>query len=597
MDSGVAREAALKLMLLDIDAAPGDATGTGGRFRAGQLGSLLRYTPALMIGNIVSALGFVLVAWRTESASVLILWAGLVIALSLFLAANAWRNRNKHFATASIAAIRRAEAYASVLGVLWAAFPPLFFEGAPADLQNLIIAILLASAGIGAFAMARIPSAAVIYAWLLLASLAIVAFRIGTSTGLAFGALSLGYGVLLSSMILAKHRSALQRAASDADFERRGEIISLLLKDFERESSDWLWETNAEGKLSYFSERFADLLGRETARLHGASLKQAAGVEGEHPAWSSFAEAMAEHQPVRDLQLPLGIRQDANWWMVTAKPMFSARGDFIGYRGVGRDITQKRKAEADLVTAKDSAEAANAAKSQFLATMSHELKTPLNAIVGFSDLLGIPHDLHGRPENQREYIKAIRDGGQHLRVLIDDILDATRIEKGTFKIIEQECDLAELAEIAAKMCRDLAAAGNVTIAASLVDGVEVEGDATRIKQVLINLITNAVKFSPTGGEVAVYFERMPEGGATVVVKDRGAGIAVADLERIFEPFVQAEAGSNRRFGGLGLGLAIARKIARFHGGDISLESALGVGTIARFKLPAERVRWPKARAA
>jgi signal transduction histidine kinase len=184
-----------------------------------------------------------------------------------------------------------------------------------------------------------------------------------------------------------------------------------------------------------------------------------------------------------------------------------------------------------------------------------------------------------------------------LSALIDDILDATRIEKGTMRLAEQECDLAELAEIAAKMCRDLALKSDVRIAAKLMSGLEVAGDGTRIRQVLINLITNAIKFSPPGGEVEMHFERGVDGGASVLVKDKGAGIAPADLERIFEPFVQADGGSTRRYGGLGLGLAIARKIARLHGGDVTLASAPEQGTEARFIIPAARVRWPQAKAA
>jgi signal transduction histidine kinase len=165
------------------------------------------------------------------------------------------------------------------------------------------------------------------------------------------------------------------------------------------------------------------------------------------------------------------------------------------------------------------------------------------------------------------------------------------------RLVEQEADAGELTEVAVKMCRDAAEKADVTIVARIVDGVELAGDITRIKQVLINLITNAVKFSAPGGVVNVVFEATAGGGLSIAVRDGGIGIRKDDLQRIFEPFVQADSGTSRRFGGIGLGLAIARKIAMLHGGNVTLESELGVGTTARLVLPAARIAWPAAQPA
>jgi signal transduction histidine kinase len=147
------------------------------------------------------------------------------------------------------------------------------------------------------------------------------------------------------------------------------------------------------------------------------------------------------------------------------------------------------------------------------------------------------------------------------------------------------------------MCRELAAQNGTRVTVDLVTGLEVKGDATRIKQVIINLMTNAVKFAGREGVASLCFERPPHGGVDICIRDTGPGISEGDIDRVFEPFVQAEMGQSRRHGGLGLGLAIARKIARLHGGDVTLESNPGKGTTARFSLPSQRVNWPDALAA
>jgi signal transduction histidine kinase len=179
-----------------------------------------------------------------------------------------------------------------------------------------------------------------------------------------------------------------------------------------------------------------------------------------------------------------------------------------------------------------------------------------------------------------------------LQSLINDVLDTTRIEKGTFRLNEQDVDAAEVVEIAAKMCRDQADKAGVTVVVRVFDDVRVMGDQGRLKQILLNLMSNAIKFSPSGSVVNAEFSRGQANEFIFSVKDAGIGIKAEDVERVFEPFVQADEGLTRRFGGLGLGLALARKIARLHGGDVSLQSEPGAGTIAKLTLPPSRVVWP-----
>ncbi len=222
--------------------------------------------------------------------------------------------------------------------------------------------------------------------------------------------------------------------------------------------------------------------------------------------------------------------------------------------------------------------------------MSHELRTPLNAIVGFSQILANEKEgPHANP-NYAEYASSIHQSGCHLATLINDILDISRFERGNISLVEQEIDLVELIDVCLRMCRQAAADSQVTLVqARAFAQLEVKGDLTRLRQILINLVTNAIKFSPCGGSVNVSLDRFTDGRIAISVTDNGIGIDPVKLERIFEPFAQVDGGISRRFGGLGLGLAIARRLARLHGGDIVIASRLNAGTVARLVLPASRI--------
>ena len=235
-----------------------------------------------------------------------------------------------------------------------------------------------------------------------------------------------------------------------------------------------------------------------------------------------------------------------------------------------------------------------AARSAFLATMSHEFRTPINAIVGYAELLLSPQVENGPAKTRHDFAKLILGSARDLQVLVDDVLDATRIQNGTLAIAEQHHDFAELVEVVVRSMHDLAEASGINIVARLVPGIEVKGDPMRLRQVIRNLLSNAIKFSPDGGVINIEMQRSYAGKLVLAVRDNGIGIAPADLARIFEPFVQADHGPTRRFGGLGVGLSIARHIAELHGGTVTLSSEKGSGTEARLILPASRITWPDA---
>jgi signal transduction histidine kinase len=254
------------------------------------------------------------------------------------------------------------------------------------------------------------------------------------------------------------------------------------------------------------------------------------------------------------------------------------------------DVTEHTQAEAGLRAAKEQAEAASRAKSQFLATMSHELRTPLNAIIGFSDAL--MHD-PGRAGMAKiaEYAASINEAGRHLLALINDILDVARIEAGRIDLAEDRVDLARLAESCRRLMEPTARTTGATLTLAMPpDLPPVRGDERRLRQVLLNLVSNAVKFSGAAGHVRIGAAMSEEGTLRFAVSDNGIGISREELERVFQPFTQLDSSLSRRFQGSGLGLYLSRALVVAHGGTLHLESpGPSQGTTAVMTLPPTRV--------
>lgn len=583
---------AADLVFTDLDTTSTISNIEPGVFRSSQINTLYGTLPLFVLSHIIVVPTFASVISAQLQTAMTTWWTTLSIvpvALLIILWCHVTRRNSPG---ASVAEIRWVELTGILFGLSWALFPAAFFAPADADLRILIVGGTLAASAMGTFALSRVPAAAIVFCALITGSLSLSVSRLGGPIGLTFAVFTVAYGLILAGMVLNQHRDQLQKALDAQEMHRQKDIIALLLNDFELGTSDWLFESDANGALTYISTRFSEIVGRSPQDIKSLTLLDAAGADATQIGWTELYETMQEKKPIVAHQLEVNKAGQTTHWQISARPLFSEGDVFRGYRGVGRDITAEWETDRKLIEAKEAAEAASAAKSQFLAVMSHELRTPLNSIVGFSEILSSRSEETLETEVRLDYAKTILNSSKHLQTLINDILDATRIENGTISLIEQDIDTAELVEIAVKMCRDQAEKTDVTLVAKLTDGIEIRADMTRTKQILLNLLTNAIKFSLAGGVVNIELVRMRDDRLAIVIRDSGIGIKSEDVSRIFEPFVQAEEGMSRRFSGVGLGLSIARKIARLHGGDVTLESQFGVGTTARFELPPSRVTWP-----
>jgi signal transduction histidine kinase len=251
------------------------------------------------------------------------------------------------------------------------------------------------------------------------------------------------------------------------------------------------------------------------------------------------------------------------------------------------DVTVMKERETVLALAKEAAESANRLKSQFLATMSHELRTPLNAILGFSEMIW-SHVLGDSPDawaRYADYARSIHSSGDHLRLLISEVLDLSKIDAGAYHLHIESCDMAALAADCFVLVRTQAERGRVRLLPFRPEGDPViQADSRAIKQVLINLLSNAVKFTPQGGEVEMTCRNTGD-HVLISVRDTGIGIAEEHQKSVFEPFHQGNAHVARRYEGTGLGLAIVRGIIQMHQGEVWLESRQNVGTEVFFRLP------------
>ncbi|HEY6256092.1 MAG TPA: ATP-binding protein [Xanthobacteraceae bacterium] len=406
-------------------------------------------------------------------------------------------------------------------------------------------------------------------------------FAVGTAA--LFGAACGAIGLLIGSRLRLRAKRRAERRAfterieelSDRNWELRE--IEERARSFLEAQGDVIVRRDAAGRITFVNDAFCALAGAPRAALVGTDFKPNVIEQGDTALLPDGSRAHDQKIATRD-----GAR-----WIAWRDVVVRAAGTRSAaatagaeVQSVGRDVTDRVEAERALCIARDQAEAASRAKSRFLAMVSHEIRTPLNGIIGMADLL---LDTTLTPE-QTTYAKAVKTSGGTLLSLIEEILDFSKIEAGRLDLDIRTFDLPALLEDIVELIAPRAQAKGLEIAAYVNDGLprQVTGDGTRLRQVLLNLAGNAIKFTERGGAAIMVQAGPAPDEISFAVRDTGIGIAAEQQSRIFDEFEQVDQSAARRFPGTGLGLAISKRIVERMGGRIAVESAPGAG--ATFKV-------------
>jgi signal transduction histidine kinase/DNA-binding response OmpR family regulator len=389
-------------------------------------------------------------------------------------------------------------------------------------------------------------------------------------------ATAIACAVIAIRLLRQRQQVTQQAKALTADVEKLSDRLWELADSEERyrsliEAQGDLIVRRSEGRIVYANAAYAALLGKSEAEAVGSV---------EQPRVRIARPVQALPGGARVIDECIETEEGERWlsWVETIVPV--AAGQTVLQR-VGREISGRIAAETALEEARSRAEEANAAKSRFLATVSHEFRTPLNGILGMADLLG---DTRLDPE-QATYVRALRSSGEALLGLVDDILDFAKVEAGKLELAEAPFDPAALIEDVTELMAPRAQAKGIEISALLGPDLpgKLVGDVERLRQILLNLVGNAVKFTQAGG-VGIEAD-IAAGEFVVAIADTGPGIPAERLATIFEEFEQGGMTGHREQAGTGLGLAIARRLARAMGGEIEASNRESGGALFRLALP------------
>ena len=346
--------------------------------------------------------------------------------------------------------------------------------------------------------------------------------------------------------------------------------------------------TNASGSSQYLNPKWLAISGMTSEQALGDGWVQAIHPEDQQRVSTAWYKAARERLPFVSEHRFLWPNGQVIWTRVRASEMLDTNGVVSGYVGTVEDISDSKKHEVELTRARDEALSAMRSKADFLATMSHEIRTPMNGVIGMTGLL-LGSQLQAQ---QREYVEIIQHCSESLLVLINDILDFSKIEAGALSLENTVFDPLQVIDESVSLLVERAQSKGIEINVRADPGLpsEINGDPGRLRQILVNLIGNAVKFTDRGSVEVCVLERNRH--LNISITDTGIGMKADALSRLFRPFSQADASTSRRFGGTGLGLVICKRLSELMGGTIEVTSTVGVGSIFTFEFPAPNVPTP-----
>lgn len=369
-----------------------------------------------------------------------------------------------------------------------------------------------------------------------------------------------------------------------ADYSRRQSAIEASYDGLLDNLNEGVFKTDHRGCFIYLNEAWRTLTGYTPHVVLGKFCGHIVGSDERRALRAALLALL--HGDIGRHRCETKIRRSdgsTRWVQISVRRVENA-ADRGGLAGTIVDISANKQAEEHLLAAKQTAEAANRAKSEFLSTMSHELRTPLNAVIGLSESLMEAREAD--PARSRRYLELIHDAGRQLHDQINAILDLARVEAGRLKVNLTTVDIGALCVAAVDLARGKAKGKDLRLEAHLPSTpITLEADERLIGQSLQNLIFNAVKFTPPGGRVSVTASMAVPGQVAIAITDTGIGIASEKLPLLFKPFSQIDSSLARRFGGSGLGLVLADRFVRLHGGTIAVASELEAGSTFTISLP------------
>lgn len=566
------------------------------QIRVQQMSVVVSRAPLMFLAVAFNAVLTAAIGATDENRLIAYGWAGGLTIISLL---GFWRWRSRRHASSpshvSHRGPRRLARAATIQGLLWGAGAA-WLMPATASPEQAIIGLTIAAMGAGgAMVLATIPGGSIGFTVGCVLPLAVRYLLIGDALYLMMAAMAILYVLVLLTMARSVYASFVEmiqaRVSNDGLLEDLTEARMQLL-DAIASTSEGFAQFDAHGRLVVANDRFTEMLGIPQDRAEtGSSFEKLLRV-GATP--DAYLDDMAAYE--RWIRRMINSQQEGGDDTVEQMP----DGRWIGVHhnrtrqgGVVStliDLTEIKNRETELNRALIRAETADRAKSEFLALMSHELRTPLNSILGFSELFMVEgFGPHSDPR-YKTHAGDIHESGTHLLHIINELLDLSKIEAGFFELNEEEIDVSTPVDAAIRMMLERATVKNITLKSEIeTDLPRIRADARVVKQMLINLIGNSIKFTRHADDIRVGASLNAEGGIQLTVKDKGIGVDPDDIPKILRPFGQVESSLNRmEQQGTGLGLPLVKQMTELHGGEMIFKSEVGRGTTVTLVFPPER---------
>jgi PAS domain S-box-containing protein len=374
----------------------------------------------------------------------------------------------------------------------------------------------------------------------------------------------------------------------EARVEKRTEELrqnEIRFQSFANAASDWFWEMDEQLRFSYFSDRFTEITGVEQSALLGKTRQETGIPYLTDTLWKNHLDDLAHKRQFQNFVHPRTQTDGSVVHLsINGLPIYDDEGNFRGYRGTGKDVTEQTENEISLQQAKSLAESANVAKSEFLSAMSHELRTPLNAVFGYGQIMLTDTD-SPLNDDHRENVEQILSGARHLLELIDQVLDLSDIEAASLLISAVPIALDDICRECIEVIEVQATKTGQITHSEIRTKRTVRVDYNRLRQVILIMLSNAVKYSAPGDTISLFFDDAPDGNVRIIVSDTGPGIAAEDQSKTFEPFNRLGR-ENGKIPGAGIGLTIAKRLVGDMGGTIGVQSEVGNGSTFWIKFPA-----------